>query len=656
MPYGKAMTARSRKISATQKPRSAHRRKAVYGFAGILVLGAACVSIRGYLWTGLGAARPPRASADNRFLLPPITPSRFRNGSATVGYVGSDACARCHRDEHDSYRRTTHSRSLGEVDVAREPPDAVYRHDLSGRTYRIYRAAEALRLSEFIDDSDGREVVLTDHAAHFALGSGNHQRMYLIKVDDFMVEAPVTWYPRRKLWGMSAGYEKDPLQPGFRRAVSSGCLYCHAGRVEPVGDAGERVRVLEMAIGCERCHGPGELHVRERTADLPAREGFDDSIVDPRRLPREAQEDICAQCHLSTAANVAVRGRRREDYRPGMRMADFVVNYRIDRPDTGVTVSGQVEQLRMSRCYVESRTLTCITCHDPHAPPEQDQKVEHYRNQCLSCHQAEPCTLPVKARVEKEPNDYCVNCHMPRSPTDIPHLSFADHRVRIHAPKADDKLVASDELVAAIDVSHLPEHERLRLLGLANDEFAGKLGGGLTDETRHDPFYQELSWVFHDRARRNLEEVRSRGLHDPEIEAFFSTLHWRKNPALCIEYSEAALRSQPLSRDARKVVLYNLGTSHFDRGEFDQALPHLEELAMSERSEISLMLLAICHQKKGHLPESVRLIEKAISLSPDRADLHDYLASIYRTMGKAREAGQHVQQAALLRQQVPQPR
>jgi Flp pilus assembly protein TadD len=74
-----------------------------------------------------------------------------------------------------------------------------------------------------------------------------------------------------------------------------------------------------------------------------------------------------------------------------------------------------------------------------------------------------------------------------------------------------------------------------------------------------------------------------------------------------------------------------------------------------ERNEISLMLLGICHQKKGELDEAVRLIQEAIRTSPDRADLHDYLARIYREMGKAKEAEVHLQRAKLLRQKVPQP-
>src|SRR5207249_3452769 len=114
------------------------------------------------------------------------------------------------------------------------------------------------------------------------------------KIDDFLIEAPVTWYPRRKSWGMSAGYEKDPHQRGFTRAIGAACLYCHADRVETIGDAGERLHVTEMAIGCERCHGPGELHVQERKAALPIQKRLDDSIVNLRHLARERREDICS--------------------------------------------------------------------------------------------------------------------------------------------------------------------------------------------------------------------------------------------------------------------------------------------------------------------------------------------------------------------------
>ena len=484
----------------------------------------------------------PPAESD-QFLLPEIAPSRFRNASKAVGYVGTRECMDCHREEHNSYLQTTHSRSLGEIDVSKEPPNAEYRHELSGRSYRVYRDGATLRLREFIQDSDGREVVLADHAARFALGSGNYSRMYLVKEGDFLIEAPITWYPRRASWGMSAGYEKDPHQRGFTRAISAGCLNCHAGRVETIG-GGERLHVDEMAISCERCHGPGELHVKERKAGLPIPGGVDDSIVNLRYLSRERQEDICAQCHLSAAADVAVRGRGKVDFRPGMRMADFVVSYRIDRPESAMKVSGQIEQMRLSRCYIESKTMTCTTCHDPHSVPSEAEKVGHYRDKCLSCHKIDSCGLPVKTRMERQPKDNCTACHMPRGPTEIPHFTFTNHRVGVHTAKADDRLDESDRLVPVGDISFLPEIERRRLLGLAHGVFAGKLAGGLNDETRYDPFYRELAKDFKERGRLILEDVRARGLRDPDVEDFFSRLNWRVNPDLCIEHAELALKAQ----------------------------------------------------------------------------------------------------------------
>jgi hypothetical protein len=645
------MKDRTSRAPASAKLTAPSRRNAALGLAAVVVVGAVVT------WLILRADDNKQSSGTGAdpFTLPAITPSHFRNTSKTVAYVGTRECIECHPNEHQSYLHTTHSRSMGDVDVTHEPRDGEFRHDISGRSYSIHRDVATLKLREFITDSDGKEVTLVEHAAGYTLGSGNYSRMYLVKASDFLVEAPITWYPRRTTWGMSAGYEKDPHQRGFNRSIDAGCLFCHAGHVETIGGSSERLKVTEMAIGCERCHGPGELHVKERKAKLPVQGGVDDTIVNPRQLARELQEDICSQCHLSASADVAVRGRSKDDYRPGMRMSDFVVSYRIDRPDPPMTVSGQMQQMRLSKCYIESKTLSCITCHDPHSRPDELTKIDHHRNQCLSCHKTESCGLPVKTRLEKDAKDNCVACHMPRGPTDIPHFSFTHHRIGIHKDKPNDRLNERDQLIAVGDVSHFPEHERLRQLGLANDIFGGKLAGGLNDEVRYDELYRSLSRVFKERGRDILEDVRSRGLRDPEVEAYFSRINWRKDPARCIEHAELALQLQPIAPATRKSTVYNLATTLFDQGKYDQAFPYLEELVKSGRDEITMMLLAICHQKKGNLRESIRLVQEAIVVAPDRADLHTYLASIYRQMGMLKEAEQHTQRAKLLQQKVPQP-
>lgn len=591
------------------------------------------------------------------FALPAIAATRFRNASKDVAYVGTRACVECHAGEHETYLQTNHSRSLAAIDVSREPPDGEFFHELSGRHYRVYREGKTLRLREFIRDSQDREVVLVDRAARFAIGSGNYARSYLVQEDDFLVEAPMTWYPRRKWWNMSAGYEKDPLQPGFTREIGWGCMHCHSGRTERIGEAELRMRVTEAAIGCERCHGPGALHVKEREAGLPLRGIFDDSIVNPRHLSRHRQEDICSQCHLSAVANVAVRGRSVADFRPGMRMSDFRVGYRVDRVNSTVSVSGQVQQMRLSRCYIESKTMTCITCHDLHSPVEESKKVAYYRGKCLNCHQPASCGLPVEKRNETKPADNCIACHMPKSRTDIPHLSFSHHRVGIHPPQSGNiKYTAADELVPVVDVSRFPEHERLRQLGLANDEFGANLIGGLDDESRGDPSYRALGVVFAKRGRRLLEQVRALGLRDPVVDAYFSRIYWRKNPDRCIANALSALKSPQISPETRHHALFHLASSYFDRGQYDRALPYLRELVTIEREAISLMLLGICYEKRGDLREAAHRMNEAILADPARADLHDHLALVYRKMGRPDEAKKHLQRAKLLKRTVPQSR
>src|SRR5262245_27367387 len=121
--------------ASPERPKALFRRKALYCLVAILVLGAA---IGWFLWR-LRTGKPAPAPEEAPSRLPVIALSPFRNASKTVGYVGSAECIECHRDQHQSYLRTTHSRSLGAVDVSQEPPGAEHRHELSGRSYRISR-------------------------------------------------------------------------------------------------------------------------------------------------------------------------------------------------------------------------------------------------------------------------------------------------------------------------------------------------------------------------------------------------------------------------------------------------------------------------------------------------------------------------------------
>src|SRR5262249_51427449 len=151
------------------------------------------------------------------------------------------------------------------------------------------------------------------------------------------------------------------------RDVGQGCLICHAGRSESLGRSQHRMRVSELAIACERCHGPGSLHVEAQEGKTPTKErskdAIDYTIVNPRRLPRELAEGVCQQCHLRTSAPVIARGRKPNDFRPALPLSDYRQDYSLESPDATMTVTGHVEQMHLSKCYQKSDTLTCTTCH-----------------------------------------------------------------------------------------------------------------------------------------------------------------------------------------------------------------------------------------------------------------------------------------------------
>ena len=153
---------------------------------------------------------------------------------------------------------------------------------------------------------------------------------------------------------LKSRFRSSPQHPGFERPVIAECLVCHTGQVEAVDHSPQRLRIHEMSIGCERCHGPGSLHIAHwKSHTQPPLERSklgDDTIVNPTRLSRDLEVDVCAQCHLHSAAVVEVRGRTIHDFRPGLPLSEFRVDYRFAQTHESMTEVGHLEQLLRSRC------------------------------------------------------------------------------------------------------------------------------------------------------------------------------------------------------------------------------------------------------------------------------------------------------------------
>lgn len=410
--------------------------------------------------------------------------SAYRNVGPNVKYVGDDACTKCHDAIALSYKQHPMAQSLAPVAAARQIEklvgDVHNPFEAQGVTYRVERPGDRVIHSETVGGSIGNRAPVA-----FAVGSGRRGRSYLFDRDGYLFQSPITWYPLRNIWDLSPGY--DEFNYHFSRPIVPGCLYCHTNQVQPEGHAANRYVspiFRGHAIGCERCHGPGELHVREQI-DGKAPVEVDYSIVNPRHLEPALRESVCQQCHLQGESRVVARGKSEFDYRPGLPLNRFVADFvrpEDQRPENKFV--GTVEQMVASRCYQTTTgadKLGCISCHDPHSVPQPEQRVHFFRDRCLHCHANRGCSVPPAERQKQSAQDSCIDCHMPRRPGSVVHTAITDHSI----PRRPTPMVAresadwpQDGRLALKpfppDAPLLPRSERDRNLGMALVDIARK--------------------------------------------------------------------------------------------------------------------------------------------------------------------------------------
>jgi tetratricopeptide (TPR) repeat protein len=574
--------------------------------------------------------RPAKASSPP---LTPIRPTPLRNVTSSARFVGSATCAECHRDEHASYMQTEHSRALGEVDLAVEPPDAQFVHAKSGLTYRSIRREGSLWHRESLFDGNGQELLAAEFPVRYAIGSGHHSRSYLCEVDGFLLESPLTWYAALPGWGMSPGYDKR-VHASFELIADQGCLYCHAGNVTLVEGNRDRLQIHEGTIGCESCHGAGSLHVDSRRSNASQGTGEDLTIVHPARLGRAESEAVCARCHLRGAATVMLRGRKLDDFRPGQRLEDFRIDYVPAAASDVMNVVGHVEQMRASTCYQKSDALTCTTCHDPHAPPAASERVAYYRNRCNDCHH-ELCGLPREERLVKDSQDNCVVCHMPQRPTDLPHFAFTHHRIGLHATalQADQSSASAGhtpQLAPLGDGSHLSQFERDRGLGLAYLEFAERQN---SDAARDDCLRHA------DRLLKSIEEAAG---DDVDVLAGLAILSWQRNDLpRAKELAEQAAALGVHDSRAHANALLILADVQIHQGDRTAASETLQALTRLRRSSEDWLLLGRNRGAMGDLAGAAAAFRRAAAIHPFRREIHEMLAGTYIRLGDSAAAARH---------------
>ncbi len=323
-------------------------------------------------------------------------------------YAGQAACAQCHAKQAKTYATTAHaldSLPANEKTILGDfsPEHAVLQTNNPSLGFVMVKEGSIFYQSS-VDLSDPQHPKMQRQPFDIVVGSGRHGQTYLYWDDDKLFEMPVSYWTYNNQWVNSPGYPDGELH--WDRTVGPRCLECHVSYVpwKPVPVNRYDRDKLVLGIDCERCHGPGALHVqRERSAKPPRAGSAEEAIVNPAKLTRDQQMSLCSLCHAGPGPPITTP----MTYVVGADIHDFL-KITLPPADAPVDVHGnQVGALQLSKCYGSGK-LTCSTCHDVHQTQED---ADAFSSRCLTCHTEKTCGEYPK--LGNAINGKCIECHMP---------------------------------------------------------------------------------------------------------------------------------------------------------------------------------------------------------------------------------------------------
>jgi len=371
---------------------------------------------------------------------------RYLNHHDTVGYVGIETCRSCHSNIHQTFVHTGMGSSFGVADtqksIATIDGESVLYDPHLNLNYQPYWQGDTLWLKEFRLNTDGDTVYRNVKKINYVVGSGQHTNSHIIEDNGYLFQAPFTWYSQKGKLDLPPGFEGGQ-NSRFSRKIGLECTSCH--NAMPTGfvkGSINRYAEVPKAIDCERCHGPGELHVKRVSEGklVDTAEAIDYSIVNVAKLEPQLQFEVCQRCHLQ-GNTVLKPGKSFFDFKPGMKLKEVMEIYlpRYSNSEDDFIMASHVDRFKQSACVQQSnQQFNCVSCHNPHVSVAKT-KIEKFNATCQNCHRGEPtfdCTEELAVLQAKNFN--CVKCHMPSSSsTDIPHVTVHDHKIKVPSQVVD---------------------------------------------------------------------------------------------------------------------------------------------------------------------------------------------------------------------------
>ncbi len=539
-------------------------------------------------------------------------PVEFRNANSQVAYAGSKACLPCHPVIYNNYSKTGMGRSITKPDASLLAAGPLTLQSGPLEFQVLAQGGELFQVES--QKQDGATVWETRHKLEYAIGSGENGISFAVRRGNHLMQAPVSYYSSAKTWALSPGFEQTGA--GFNRPIFEECIVCHAGRPQAVPHRDGLYREIpfaEAAIGCENCHGPGSLHITERSAAkklaLP-----DTSIVNPGRLPARVAEEICMQCHQGGDVRVLLPGRKYGDFRPGTRLIDTMAIVALADRGKDADLLEHHESMQLSACFRGSKgKLGCLTCHNPHEQPTAAAAPVYFRKACMSCHTQQSCKLDLAARRATGPvSDNCIACHMQKRGVErISHSALTNHRIPV---RQGSPAVASPgagawkglRVVNAVDGVQLPLPTRLAAYGELLPQAPAALG----------PIYSAL-----------LEEASRTAPQDPVVLAALA------HKAALENATEApALLRKAIDKGAPGAILHlDLAQALEKTGRLDDSVASLEQAGALFRYSLEIrkrLVLGYIRQKS--YAKAASAMEKYVNDFPEDDFMRGLLRQIPR--------------------------
>ena len=376
------------------------------------------------------------------------------------GYVGSEDCMECHRDEHESWQHTYHKTmtQLMTADSVRADFNNV-ELEHNGELFKLTQEGEEfwVEITDRQPSLAGDAPASTPQGIKLRLGlvtGSHHMQVFWMPAlhGNMQIGFPFTWLIEDRKWvPRDSTFVRDPHSISRPEIWNLSCIRCHATAATPGHDKDTDEMVstaADLGISCEACHGPGETHIawhrqREEAKETGVKlQDGRDPIIQPDELASDRSTQICGQCHGMKWWDEKEAWRQTGfDYRPGDDLTEttpIIQPTKIDElpwlqhiveknpsllrdffwSDGMMRVSGrEYNGLLETPCH-QLGDMSCVSCHSMHTSDPNDMLGKNMdgNQACLQCHESFEENIEVHTHHAAESEgSLCYNCHMPHT-------------------------------------------------------------------------------------------------------------------------------------------------------------------------------------------------------------------------------------------------